>query len=555
MEEQSRPLNSTDIQNLLDSVNSQNPWHDPKNNDWFLTDGSLRDVIKAENEGLYEPPKTFYYLEKNFFLPMFSSRNNWGIFVMLGPRRIGKTSTLKYMIKKMIENGLDKDSFVYISLDQDEMLVDNVGKKRVLKEFLTEVINKYKKDSSPLIIILDEVTFYKGWARSIKNLVDTGKIGPGIGLIATGSYSLDLSSAKRELAGRYGPLGDKVNGEVYFHPKRFIEMSESILGPKFQEFVRNSFGRSVKRVGLIEYLAGFQSESDARKFQYKIMMDELMQNYYDDLHNLFENFYIKTGGYPRIIFDAVSTNRKGLTSVDDARYYQDIYVLFTTDSEKFGLSQEELKKMLSKIKFPSMQITDFTSFFNMSKDKISPYLDYLETSGFMRFLPSLSLPEDIDNKSFLVQPSKTSFKLIVNDPAAFFSIYLASRGINKGVFNSINSVIEREENVLNFLFESIVLSHLIHMPVLNPSKIGYILDKKTGKEFDGFSWYVNFKNELVLICIEITRDKDLHDIEERSKFVKDNYGVKRLIVVTNQKRFEIKENYVVIPIEIFLSLL
>ena len=97
------------------------PWHDPSNKEWFRRDGALREVIKAEEEGLSHPPKIKFTLQKHFFNEIFKDPQKYGIIVLRGPRRIGKTSTIKYLIKEYLEKGYDPTSFIYLSLDKDEI--------------------------------------------------------------------------------------------------------------------------------------------------------------------------------------------------------------------------------------------------------------------------------------------------------------------------------------------------------------------------------------------------------------------------------------------------
>ncbi len=96
--------NQSEIEGVLKRiVKNQNPWHDPVNRDWYLKDGALRELMVADDEGLYKHPKIYYYLEKEFFEPLFSNDRAWGVLIIRGPRRIGKTSTLKYLIKDYIQ--------------------------------------------------------------------------------------------------------------------------------------------------------------------------------------------------------------------------------------------------------------------------------------------------------------------------------------------------------------------------------------------------------------------------------------------------------------------
>ena len=494
------------IDSIIESmIKNQNPWHDPANRDWYLKDGALRELMDADNEGLYESPKIYYFLEKSFFKPLYSNKRAYGVLIIRGPRRIGKTSTLKYMIKDYIQRGYPPDSFVYISLDSDE-LIKEVDRKRYLRELVDEIIKRFKRENKPLIIILDEVTFYKGWARAIKNLIDSGSIGPGIALVATGSYSLDLSSAKRELAGRFGPLGEKLRGEQFFYPRRFIEMAESILGRTFQSHIRNTFRKgSGRRIGLTEYFSGFQTDSDSLFYNYKRILNETLQACYDDLHNLFENVYLYAGGYPRSIYEAIKSQRSGEITIPFARYSDDIFNLLVTDSIKFGLSEDITKQILSTVNLPSMRLScsygTLTQNLNLRRDDVEKYISYLRASGLFSFLPNISSPTQIDLDSARVTPRKDRLKLIVNDPAAFIAVYLCSRGAIK--FGQVKKLLS-DERVREHLFEAVIISHLRYMPLIRiaPENMGYIITEDEEELVDGFAWYLDRSNRLVLLAVE-----------------------------------------------------
>jgi predicted AAA+ superfamily ATPase len=497
--------NQSEIESVLKRiVKNQNPWHDPVNRDWYLKDGALRELMVAVDEGLYKHPKIYYYLKKEFFEPLYSNDRAYGVLIIRGPRRIGKTSTLKYMIKDYIQRGYNSESFIYLSLDFDELFRD-FDKKRYLRELVDEIIRKFKKANEPLIIILDEVTFYKGWARAIKNLIDSGSIGPGIALIATGSYSLDLSSAKRELAGRFGPLGERLRGEQFFYPRRFIEMAEAILGSKFQSFLRRMFGRSSgRRMGLMEYLAGFQTDKDNMRYNYKNILNETLQAHYDDLHNLFENTYLFSGGYPRSIYESIKSQKTGEINIPFARYSDDIFDLLVTDSIKFGLSEDMIKQILSTVNLPSMRLSSSygTLTKNLRKDETEKYISYLKASGLFSFLPNISSPTQIDLGSAGVTPRKDRLKLIVNDPAAFISIYLCSRGAT--TFDQVKRLL-LDEGVREHLFEAVVVSHLRYMPRIRiaPENMGYIITEDEEELADGFAWYLDRSNDYAIIPAEI----------------------------------------------------
>ena len=445
------------INEVLEMVKENSLWLQMSLSEWIKKDGVLEDLIEAKKLGLLVLPKMFFHLRKKFVEKIFQE-NQWGVIIIRGPRRVGKTSTIKYLIKSLIEEGYDKNSFIYLSLDNEELL-SILEKKKKLRNFLKEIINFFEK-KKPLLIVLDEVTFYKGWARAIKNLIDEGALKDRIGLIAMGSYSLDLSSAKSELAGRFGPAGEEVDGDVFFYPYRFVEIAENLLGKDFKDFFRKNIGYIGKRAGLLEYLCNYQTEAEIKKYRYIEILNTAIKKFYQDLHTLLEEVYIFSGGYPKSFFEAISTIRaKNKLFISDARYKQDIFDLFINDAKKFGLDRNLLVKILLNISSPSMLVSkDFSTLFfkieEIKKDHRQKYISYLESSGLFSLLPNISAPNQIIEKENKVIPSGKLLKLVINDPAVFFSLYLCSRGIEKDIVDEIKILLEKNlRNIKDLLYE------------------------------------------------------------------------------------------------------
>jgi len=565
------PINDDERERLEriveNAISEQNPWLDKDNKTWFNEDGALRNIVQAEAEGLFEPPRIYFFLIREFITPMFEDSSKYGVLVIRGPRRIGKTSTLKYIIKNIIKEKSDNRLFIYLSLDSDELFFD-MNRKRYLRFLIHHIITKFKRTGQPLFIILDEVTFYKGWARAIKNLIDSGDIGPGIGVIATGSYSVDLSSAKRELSGRYGPLGEIFGGEQFFYPRRFIEVAESILGSNFNRFI-SKFASYGRRMGIIEYLAGHQTEVDNQLYNYEKVLRNYISKYYYDLHNIFENVYLYTGGYPRKIYEAVVTQRNGRMKISDARYCNDIFELLVTDATKFSLSSDTIKKILLNITSPCMYIKNnyknLISNLGLNKKEVEKYIDYMTNSGLITLLPSISSQDQIKIDVGYVSPEGGILKLLINDPAAFISIYFCSRGF-PSVFYQAKKLFA-DNKVAEQLFESIIISHLQHMPAIKRGRLfnnlAFILldkgkDGLSSEPCDGIAWYPRFGNDITLIGVEAKHlssgTVNISQIKERAQILK-KFNIQRLICVTNTAQFEIADDYVIMPAEIFLTLM
>ena len=556
-------MENQDIDKL---VNESSPWLKGDSN-WSDKDGSLRELKIAESEGLFSPPKTYFFLKENFFQKIFENQELYGTLVIKGPRRIGKTSTLNLKIDDLIKEGRPKSSFIYLTLDEESFFTE-VDKKKILKEILSYIIKNYKPKDNPLILILDEVTFYNGWARVLKNLYDSGIITEGVGVIATGSYSLDLSGAKRELSGRFGPLGEKCGEEMLFPPRRFLEIAETVLGDSndFRQTYATNFGSFPKKMGILEYLAGFQTEQENQKFSYTRKLNNVLKYYYKDLHKLFSDTYIFAGGYPRKIYLSLKSLRSGTMTIPDDRYLSDIYQLLVSDVTKFKLEEDIIRQILIKIEYPSFQVGgDFDFFCNLNTkikiEECKKYLDYLSSSGLFDLIPAILNPLQINLEKNLINPSREKLKFTVNDPAVFLAIYFGSRGI-KSIFASAENLFSKIPKTKEMLYEAIVLAHTYRINPIrnnNPKTLAFILEKKEKSEeelLDVIGWYSDHKKQLILLPIEVKTGKlDYSELNRKADRLKQDYSIKRLIVVSDTDQIEITEKLAVIPIELFLLLI
>jgi uncharacterized protein len=110
-----------------------------------------------------------------------------GLYIIRGPRQVGKTSWLKSILAAHCAT---KKCF-YLSCEE---IIDFRDLSRMLGSL---------KDRD--LIILDEVSFIDGWDRSIKHFVDSGYDGI---LCLSGSHAYDLERGADLMPGRFGEGGD-----------------------------------------------------------------------------------------------------------------------------------------------------------------------------------------------------------------------------------------------------------------------------------------------------------------------------------------------------------
>ncbi len=235
----------------LKILGEQNPWW--KYDEWENVDKHLAD---------YNALRIRWYPKwiNEISLEPFS------LNFVLGLRQTGKTTGLKLLVKKLVEN-FDAENIVYIDC---EVFPDFVS--------LREAINSYlevTKSDETKFIFLDEVASVTEWWKAVKYLIDTGKLKNCV-LTVTGSSSLRVKGDIELFPGRTGlgkvievlPLNFKefvqVHGikkyeleydEVLKLFKRYLEIggfpltingysSNHVLNALVGEFIR--FGRSLE---------------------------------------------------------------------------------------------------------------------------------------------------------------------------------------------------------------------------------------------------------------------------------------------------------------------
>ena len=129
-----------------------------------------------------------------------------GIYTVSGGRQIGKTTLLKQWMNELLERGIAPEWIVYFT---GELIDDHHSLVRLLTDILNErqgpgTISRTCGTGADLFyIILDEVTYIKGWDKGIKYLADAGML-ENVVLLITGSDLLIIKEARMRFPGRRG---------------------------------------------------------------------------------------------------------------------------------------------------------------------------------------------------------------------------------------------------------------------------------------------------------------------------------------------------------------
>lgn len=118
------------------------------------------------------------------------------LYVLRGPRRVGKSVEVKRGIAGLIHHGVPARAIIHFSCDglsaPELQQVQRVGADQATAGF-----------AGPRYWFLDEITSVAGWPTAIKWLRDNTSMREDC-VVLTGSSSRDLDDARKELAGRRG---------------------------------------------------------------------------------------------------------------------------------------------------------------------------------------------------------------------------------------------------------------------------------------------------------------------------------------------------------------
>ncbi|MCL5773002.1 MAG: ATP-binding protein [Firmicutes bacterium] len=370
-------------------IQEHNPW-------WRRPEFILEDNFLAELERQKYP----FYHSLYHSLPV----NKDGILTLRGPRRIGKTTLLKLLIKRLLlEEKVEKENALFFPCD-------TISDYKDLENLLTSYLNYVRpKSQKRLFIFLDEISFVKEWQRAIKLLADSGKLKNSLVLI-TGSNVLDLKYSAERLPGRRGEI---FPWDITFLPLTFHEFI-TLLKP---EFLTDPLPAS------LALLPHFQ----------KLFTD-----------------YLICGGFPVTINEYFA---KGYISTQT---YEIFLAWIEGDLHRVGKSENFTYQIMKRL---FVHLTSAISFYKLSRESgiashttVEEYLEIFEKMFIICRLPFFSLEQ---KQVFFRKNSKVYFA----DPFIFNCLKARTEGFSQNAFAYTRDFINRADNRPS-LVENTACSHL-----------------------------------------------------------------------------------------------
>ena len=312
---------------MISRMETDNPW-------W--SSGAIREDFMALM------PRA--YLES--FHSMVSNQGVKRAFILMGPRRVGKTVMIYHTIQRLINEGVAPKNIVYLSVETP--IYNGVALEQLMHTAF-KAVGKAFSPEERYFVFFDEVQYLKDWEIHLKSLVDGY---PNVRFVASGSAAAALKKSSIESgAGRFT--------DFHLPPLTFYEYVQ--LHKQESLLTESQVGWNGRTMHIVE-------STDIQH-----------------LNHLFID-YINYGGYPEVAFNTEIQADPGQYirhDIIDKVLMRDLPILY-------GINDvQELNSVFTMIAYLSGNQFSFESLSQntgVKKDTLRKYLEYLEAAFLIKII-------------------------------------------------------------------------------------------------------------------------------------------------------------------------
>jgi len=489
-------------------------------------------------------PRILFLLREDI---LHRALGDYVLISLRGPRRVGKTTLIKLLIREVFLHSLSHPDKVnplkvaYMRCDRPG-LGGADGLVSILRDFLVRRAD-YPGD---VYIFLDEVSSLRNWQVAIKDLYDAGLLTRNrVKLVISGSHSLDVKKGVEVLGLRKGVMLEGGNDKLLL-PMKFPEYAyyrEQLVG---RHAIRDFF-----TIGkFLEVKKRLEAFSELTRVNSDIPQAlETAQSYLNELYAYFED-YLLTGGFPLAIRQYIALGR-----IHPSVYF-DFVDLAVKDAMRWRLNEDTLYNVLWQMleapggPFETVPVKEISTSslarkIGISHNTVKQYLDYLVNAFIL--LEVSKLKEFAKRRS----PPKSPRKFYFWDPLIFY----AFKALSAGSRDPYSMSLDMQDKWKGAVTEMVVAVNVAHMILsleviqdlrLLKRKMFYY-KPRPGREID---FLVDVQGRLIPIEVYSGQEVNGNHVRKLSDLSKQ-LRVRGVLVYAGKEIF-VNEYYVAIPAPIFM---
>jgi len=346
------------------------------------------------------------------------------LYVVRGPRQIGKSTLLKFTIASLLKSG-ERRSVLYLPLD-------TVSEADELRALLIQYL-QFSRNEKKRYVFIDEITMVDHWQRAIKEVRDNTDLANDF-FALSGSSASDLKRSSERLPGRKGERGS----DILLLPmsfREYLSCSEIVVPPK-------SLPKDILKM----------RSNDS--FELLIGNEILKSEFFK---------YVVSGGIPSAVeAHTVGENRDHLINT--------FWEILIGNIERYGLSRAKLIQILSYVTTRLSSRFSWNSAAGETEVDTKTFQKYIEVLGMDYILLTL---KHIDQKTHL--PSEKKQK----------KIYYCDKLIADAVSRKLGLQLDRTAIMENILITNCAFAfgNNLENGLDSITDVGYWYSKE-GKEID-----------------------------------------------------------------------
>lgn len=285
-----------------------------------------------------------------------------------GPRRVGKTTLLRQLVRSLLNQGRNPREIVYYSMDDPALARPGIQTGSLIESLMAEL--RSRAGEEPIVVLLDEVQRLPNWELILKKYYD---LEYPFRIVISGSASSPIFKKSHEsLLGRVK--------DYHILPFSFREFLMYHLGsyPELLEELDNIRAAGEERMGL---LGGDPNRPEMKQVSLKEISSELQMQ-----ANHFFAQYLSEGGFPEV-WELPSWDHK-IEYLFDNQVKKVIYEDLVLAAE--FRKPEELKRFyLSLLERPGREVNikGMASDTGINVQQIEKYLPLLEMTDLLSHIP------------------------------------------------------------------------------------------------------------------------------------------------------------------------